>query len=171
MAITRECPHITATVIEVPGVAPITQRIIDRAELNGRVEVAVGDVLQGLTAGPYDVVVLRALIQVLSPDNAVRGLTNIRPTVKPGDAMFVVGHVVENSRLSPALAVGFSRMTLNIYDEGQACTRQEHLDWPIEAGFEDGNITSMSGGLARIRQEPGMTPLVAGAEPEGDTGG
>ena len=143
MAITREWPHITATVIDLPGVAPITQRIIAGAELNGRVEVAVGDVLQGLTAGPYDVVVLGAIIQVLSPDDTVRGLTNIRPTVKPGNAIFVVGHVVENSRLSPALAVGFSRMTLNIYDEGQACTRQEHLDRLIKAGCEDGNIASM----------------------------
>ena len=150
MAITRQCPQITATVIELPGVAPITQRIIDRAGLNGRVEVAVADVLQGLTAGPYDVVALRALIQVLSPDDAVRALTNIRPTVKPGGAILVIGHIVENSRLSPAVAVGFSLMTLNIYDEGQAYTRQEYLDWLTEAGFEDGNITSMSGGLTLV---------------------
>ena len=150
MAITRECPHITATVIELAGVAPITQRIIDGAELNGRVEVAVGDVVQGLTAGPYDVVALRALIQVLSPDDAVRALTNIRRTVKPGGAIFVIGHVVENSRLSPALAVGFSLMTLNIYDEGQAYTRQEYLDWLTEAGFEEGDITSMSGELTLV---------------------
>ncbi len=150
MAITRECPHITATVIELPGVALITQRIIDEVELNERVEVAVGDVLQGLTAGPYDVVALRALIQVLSPDDAVRALTNIRPTLKPGGAIFVIGHVVENSRLSPALAVGFSLMTLNVYDDGQAYTRQEYLDWLTEAGFEEGNITSMSGGLTLV---------------------
>ncbi len=150
MAITRECPHIAATVIELPGVAPITQRIIDGAGLNGRVEVEAGDVLQGLTAGPYGVVALRALIQVLSPDDAVRALTNIRPTVKPGGAIYVIGHVVENSRLSPALAVGFSLMTLNIYDEGQAYTRQEYLNWLTEAGFENVNITSMSGGLTLV---------------------
>ncbi len=150
MAITGDCPHITATVIELPGVAPITQRIIDGAGLNGRVEVAVGDVLQRLTAGPYDAVALKSLIQVLSPDDAVRALTNIRPTVKPGGAIFVIGHVVENSRLSPAVAVGFSLMTLTDYDDGQAYTRPQYLAWLTEAGFEEGNIPPMSGGLTLV---------------------
>ena len=79
-------------------------------------------------------------LQRFSPDSG-RQLT---------PSIFVIGHVVENSDSSPARAVGFSLMTLNIYDEGQAYTGQEYLDLLTEPGLEDGNTTSMSGGLTLV---------------------
>jgi hypothetical protein len=50
---------------------------------------------------------------------------------------FIVGHLLEDSRLSPAAAVGINLVFLSIYDEGQAYTETEYRNWLAEAGFSD----------------------------------
>ena len=45
--------------------------------------------------------------------------------------------IIDNSRTSPSDLVGLNLIFINLYDEGQAYTEQEHRDWLIEAGFEN----------------------------------
>ena len=112
--------------MDLPTITPITQRFIDRSELKGRVTVVSADVLRDQLQGSYDAAVLRGFIQVLSPEDAVRALTKIRGIVSPGGSIYLIGRVVDNTRLSPISAVGFSITTLNLYDDGQAYTEQEY---------------------------------------------
>ena len=46
--------------------------------------------------------------------------------------------------------MGFSLITLNLFDDGQAYTEQEYLDWLAEAGFAGGDISALSGGATLI---------------------
>lgn len=148
IALTEACPHVKATVIELPTITPITQRTVVEAGAADRVNVVAADVLGGPLPGSYDVVVLRALIQVLSPEDAVRALKNIREAVRPGGAIHVIGRILDNSRLTPVSSVAFSMMTINIYDDGQSYTEQEYADWFTEAGFEGFERKSLpSGGV------------------------
>jgi hypothetical protein len=48
-----------------------------------------------------------------------------------------VGHLLEDSRLCPAAAVGLNLVFLSIYDEGQAYTETEHRTWLAEASFSE----------------------------------
>jgi len=150
IAVAQACPGIRATVMDLPTVTPITQRFIDSSELKGRITVTSADVLRNQLEGSYDAAVLRAFIQVLSPEDAVRALRRIRGIVVPGGSIYIIGRVVDNTRVSPISSVGFSLMTLNQYDDGQAYTEQEHLDWLAEAGFAGGDIGTLSGGNTLI---------------------
>ncbi len=134
----------------MPTVTPITQSFIDRSELNGRVTVVSADMLGDQLEGTYDAAALRAFIQVFSPEDAVRALRRIRGIIVPGGSIYILARVVDNTRLSPISSVGFSLMTLNMYDDGQAYTEQEYLDWLAEAGFAGGDISALSGGMTLI---------------------
>jgi hypothetical protein len=81
---------------------------------------------------------LAALIEVLSPDHARRAIKNVSRVVKPNGAMFIGGSgTINDSRtLHPGL-VGFNLVFINVYDEGQAYTEQEHREWLEGAGFGD----------------------------------
>ncbi|MDA0768700.1 MAG: methyltransferase [Chloroflexi bacterium] len=136
IALTEKCPHVKATVVDLPTVTPITQRIVDEAGASDRVGVTAADVLGGRLAGSYDVAVLRALIQVLSPEDAVKALKNVREAIRPGGTIHIIGRMLDNSRLTPASSVSFSLLTINLYDDGQSYTEQEYADWLAEAGFE-----------------------------------
>ncbi len=144
IAMTEECPHIKATVIDLPTVTPIAQRIVDETGAGDRVDVEAADVLSGPLSGSYDVVVMRALIQVLSPEDSVKALKNIFEAVVAGGTIHIIGMMLDNSRLTPASSVAFSMMTLNVYDDGQSYTEGEYAGWLAEAGFESFERVSLS---------------------------
>jgi hypothetical protein len=129
------CADLKATVIELPRVAPIAQSMVNKAKLANRVQVLAADVLVRAPEGRFDAAVLRNLIQVLGPDAARRALQNVGAAIGRGGALFIVGHVLKDSRLAPAAAVGLNLAFLSIYDEGQAYTEREHRTWLSEAGF------------------------------------
>ena len=131
------CPDLKATVIELPRVAPIAQSMVHEAKLANRVQVLAADVLARAPEGRFDAAVLRNLIQVLGPDAASRALQNVGAAIDRDGALFIIGHILEDSRLAPAAAVGLNLAFLSIYDEGQAYTEREHRTWLADAGFTD----------------------------------
>ena len=101
----------------------------------GRVQVVAGDVVEDRLGGSFDVAVMKSLIQVLNRDRARRALRNVGQVIVPGGAIYILGSVLDDSRLSPPEAVASSLNFLNIYDGGQAYTEGEYRDWLTEAGF------------------------------------
>ena len=156
IAVTEACPHIRGTVVDLPTVTPITQRHVEEAGAADRVQVMAADVISGPLAGAYDVAVLRAFIQVLSPDQARRALRNVSQVIEPGGVIYILGSILDNSHLSPPEIVTLNVLFINIFDEGQAYTEQEYRDWLTEAGFEDFEREVLPNGTGIIRaRKPG----------------
>jgi ubiquinone/menaquinone biosynthesis C-methylase UbiE len=137
IALTGACPQLRATVVDLPTVTPITQRYVAEAGATDRIQVVAADVVSDPVKGSFDVTILRSLIQVLSPDQARRALKNVSQVIKPGGAIYILGAILDDSRLSPPEIVLLNINFLNIYDEGQAYTGREYRDWITEAGFVD----------------------------------
>ena len=151
IGITEACPHIQATVVDLPMVTPITQRIVEEAGASDRVQVMTADVLSDSLADSFDAAVLSSFIQVISPDKARRALKNIGQVIHPAGAIYIRGDVLDDSGVSPPGPVMRNLIYLNIYDEGQAYTEQEHKDWLKEAGFEDFERKILPDGFSFIR--------------------
>lgn len=135
LAIAKTCPQLRVTVLDLPSVTPVTQRIIEQEGMAERATVASGDVVRGPLAGSYDVAVLRAFFQVLSPDQARHTLQNLIQVLEPGSPIYILGQVLDDSRLSPPETVAFNLVFINVYDEGQAYTEHEYREWLTETGF------------------------------------
>ena len=137
IAVTEACPHIQATVVDLPTVTPVTQHYIDEAGAENRVKVVTADIVRGSLPSSYDAAVMNAFIQVLSPDDARCAIKNVSEVMNPGGEIYIRGYgIIDNSRTSPSKLVGFSLVYINVYDEGQAYTEKEHKDWLEEAGFD-----------------------------------
>ncbi len=150
LAITAACPQLRATVLELPSVMPITQRFIEQEGMTGRAEVIKGDVVNGPITGNYDVAVLRAFVQVLSQDEARHAFRNLIRVLDPGSPIYIIGHVLDDSRTSPPESVAFNLVFLNTYDEGQAYTEHEYRSWLTEASFIDIERVVLAGGQSLI---------------------
>ena len=70
IAVTEACPHIKATIVELTKITPVTQHYIDEAGAGDRVKVVTADAVRDPLFGSYDVAVMSAFLQVLSPDDA-----------------------------------------------------------------------------------------------------
>lgn len=136
IAVARANPHLEATVLELPSVAPTTRQFIDDARMGDRVTVLVGDAIHDSLNGSYDVVVARHLTQVLSEEECRILLTNLATVLTPGGVIHLVGWVLDDSRLSPQNIVGYNLILLTAYQNGQAYTEQEYREWFSAAGYE-----------------------------------
>lgn len=135
-AIVEAHAQIRATIADLPAMTPITQRSISDAGFSDRVQVVTADMVDGGMEGSYDAVIMKSFIQVLNPDQARRALANIHQVTEPGGSVYILGAILDDSRLSPLEAVASSLNFLNIYDGGQSYTEGEYRDWLTEAGFE-----------------------------------
>ena len=137
IAACQALPELNATIVDLPSVTPITQEFVKESGLDGRVRVIAADVVQQPLEGTYDAAVLRAFIQVLSPEQARQSIRNVGQVVEQGGSIFIMGRVLDDSRLSPPESVGFNLFFLNLYEDGLAYTESEHREWLTNAGFVD----------------------------------
>jgi 2-polyprenyl-3-methyl-5-hydroxy-6-metoxy-1,4-benzoquinol methylase len=137
ITLTKAYPKMHATAIDLAQITPIAQKFIDEQGASDRVKVMAADVLSGPLSGAYDTVVLRALLQVLSAQDARLAVKNIAAAISPGGTMYIVGQILDDCRTSPLEAVGFNLGFINLFDAGESYTEQDHRDWLTEAGFVD----------------------------------
>ena len=132
----QACTELRATVLELDQVVPIARRFIADAQLAGRITATACDITRQVPTATYDVAVLRSLIQVLSPDQAACAILNIGSRIRPGGEIYIIGSVLDDSRLAPWEAAAYDVVFLNIYPGGRSYTEGEHREWLRAAGFE-----------------------------------
>lgn len=137
LTMTKVCPQMRATAIDLPQITPITQKIVSEEAAADHIKVLTADVLSGPLPGRYDAAILRALLQVLSAEEACLALKNLAPAVNAGGTIYILGQILDDSRTSPPEAVGFNLTFINTFDAGESYTEHEHREWLSEAGFVD----------------------------------
>lgn len=143
-------PAVRATVAEFANVTPITRACVADAGLTARVDVVDCDLIAAPPPGSYDAVVMRALLQVMSAHDAALTVRHGAAVLRSGGGMYVVGRVLDDSRLTPLDAVAANVMFLNVYDDGQAYTEGEYREWLAEAGLSSIARQPLAGGYSII---------------------
>ena len=136
VGVAESCSAIQATVVDLPSTVPHAQKFIDTTEVSGRVSVNGANIVDGPFTGTYDVAVMKSIIQVLSADHSEKALRHVCQSLEPGGTLFILGTILDDSRLTPSYAVSSNLSYLNIYEEGRAYTEGEYRAWLQEAGFE-----------------------------------
>ncbi|HWO40321.1 MAG TPA: methyltransferase [Candidatus Eisenbacteria bacterium] len=137
ITITKAYPHIAATAVDLAQVAPIAKKIVSEEGAESRVKVLAADAVNGPLSGTYDAAIMRAFLQVLSPEDAHRAVHNVGTVLNPGGRIFIIGQILDDSRRSPLDAVGFNLTFLNFFAAGESYTESEHRHWLSDAGFVD----------------------------------
>jgi len=146
ITITKACPHIAATAVDLASVTPIAQKIVSEEGASERVKVVAADVVNGPLSGTYDAAVLKAFLQVLSAQDARRAIQNVYDVLNPGGKLFIIGQILDDSRLSPLDAVGINLTFINFFDSGESYTDSEHRGWLTAVGFVDIERSPLSDG-------------------------
>ena len=152
IAVTEACPHIQATIVDLPLITPVAQYYIEKANAGNRINVIATDVIHDPLTGSYDVAVMASFIQVLSAEDARAAIKNVSKVINSGGDIYIRGYgIIDDSRISPKKNVEFNLVYINVYDEGQAYTEQEHKDWLENAGFGEFKRTILPDGSSIIK--------------------
>jgi hypothetical protein len=145
------CPNLKATVVELPSIVPFSQRFIEEAGMEERIDVIGIDLVQEHLTGRYDVALLRNFSQVLGPESAAKSLQHVGEAMQTGGEIYIVGYVLNDDRRSPLENEAYNLVFLNLYDEGQAYTESEYKTWLEAAGFKDFQRIGQTRGYSLIR--------------------
>ena len=125
VGIAESCPAVQATVVDLPSTIPHARKFIDTTEVSNRVGVKAANIVEGPLPGTYDVAVMKNIIQVLSADHSKKALRHVWQSLEPGGTLYILGTILDDSRLTPSYAVSSNLNYLNIYDHGRAYTEGE----------------------------------------------
>lgn len=150
IAVAEACPHIRATIVDLPTVTPFTQQFVNESSAKDRLHVLAADVANDELTGSFDLAVLKAFTQTLSPNEIRRALGNVSGVIESGGTICILAHILDNSRLSPRETAVFNLVFLNIYEVGQAYTASEYYEWLEEAGFGEVERTYLEGGTSLL---------------------
>jgi O-methyltransferase domain len=128
-------PGMNGVLYDLPRTARLAEPLLRATPGGDRVAIHPGDILQAAPSGSYEAAILRALVQVLSPDDAARVIAHAAAALRPGGVIYIAGGgILDDSRLSPASAVYINLDFLNLYRSGASYTESEHARWLEAAG-------------------------------------
>jgi hypothetical protein len=145
VSLVKAFPRLKATVTDLPSVTPVAVTLLDEQGMP-EIEVLEWDVLEGPCKRSFDAVVLRALIQVLSPAQAAEALINIGKSLNPGGAIYILGHIMDDSRISPPEEVIWYLFNLNWDDHAGFYAEGNFKEMLLDAGFQDIRRDSLPNG-------------------------
>ena len=137
VALAQANPQLHVTVADLPTTTPIAERYIKEAGVEDRVELLAENVVTNQLPGSYDVAILRGLLIVLTPDDAQRAVANVAAAIAPGGAIYVMGWILDNSRVSPEDMASFNLHFINSLEHGSLYTEGEISTWLADAGFTE----------------------------------
>lgn len=131
-------PDLKATVLDLPRIARVvTPGFLSEVDMADRITVVEGDAVREPPPGRYDLVTMRALLQVLGPNECAALIANVAKAMAPNGRIVIVGRVLNDDRRTPVSTALFNLVFLNIYEAGLAHTEGEHRAWLEVAGFRD----------------------------------
>jgi len=135
IALAERYPLLTATVFELPRVAPLAREIIENAGLSGRITVKEGDFQkEGLGTG-YDVALVFGVLNGEPPDGRPALIRKVFAALKPGGQVVLRDFVLEPDRAGPPDAAIFALQMLLATEEGGLDTSADWEAWLLSAGF------------------------------------
>jgi SAM-dependent methyltransferase len=144
-------PGMNGVLFDLPGTARLAEPLLRATPGGDRVAIETGDILRASPSGLYDAAILRALIQVLAPEDAERAIAHAAAALRPGGAIYISGMgILDDSRVSPAAAVFINVTFMNLYRSGASYTISEHARWLEAAGCGDMQRITLPNGSSVI---------------------
>jgi predicted O-methyltransferase YrrM len=133
IALAQAWPQLSATIVDLPATTPIAQRNIEEAGLSDRVRVISADIVRDSLIGSYDVAVLRGVLVVLSREDVRSVLSNVNRVLESGAAIYVIGWILDDSRVAPVDLATYNLQFSTALDHGGVYTEGEIRGWLIES--------------------------------------
>ncbi len=104
IAVVRQHPHMTATVVELPKVADIARVRIAEAGLTARIDVVSGDAFDVPVPAGHDVCLVANLAHYFSPEENQQLLRRIRGAVETGARLLLADFWTDPTHTEPLMA-------------------------------------------------------------------
>jgi (2Fe-2S) ferredoxin/SAM-dependent methyltransferase len=145
IAFAKANPELTAEVLDLPDVVPLTREYIRKAGVEGRVSARPGDMLSTPLGTGFDLVLISAICHMFDPGQNRALLRRARHALSPEGRVVVQDFILEPDKTSPTWAALFSVNMLVGTRGGCSYSEPEYAGWLREAGFSEVHRIGLSG--------------------------
>ncbi len=146
-AMIRKNPAIRATIFDLPNILPITEKYIRASGVSDKVDTLAGDYLRDSFGGPYDLVLMSAIIHINSPEENRLLLAKGATALNAGGQLVVIDHVMNDDRTEPLAGTVFALNMLVGTLRGDTYTQKEITGWMEEAGLTGIHLRNTPSGV------------------------
>lgn len=144
-------PDLQVTLLELPASIMLAQTLLAGEPLADGLRFEAGSIVEAPSSTTHDLAILKAVIQVLSREDAAKAIRNTYASLNSGGRIVISGAgILNDDRVSPLEAVFYDLTFMNLYPEGASYTRREYGFWLLEAGFVDIAFDTMPSGSQLI---------------------
>jgi SAM-dependent methyltransferase len=144
-------PDLQVTLLELPASIMLAQTLLAEEPLADGLRFEAGSIVEAPSSTTHDLAILKAVIQVLSREDAAKAIRNTYASLNSGGRIAISGAgILNDDRVSPLEAVFYDLTFMNLYPEGASYTRREYGSWLSEAGFVDIAFDTMPSGSQLI---------------------
>ncbi len=137
IAFAKANPELTAEVLDLPDVVPLTREYIRKAGVEARVSAIAGDMLSQPVGTGFDLVLISAICHMFDPEQNLALLRRARQALAPKGRVVVQDFVLEPDKTSPSWAALFSVNMLVGTRGGASYSELEYAGWLKDADFTD----------------------------------
>lgn len=137
IAFARANSGVTAEVLDLADVIPLTQEYIRRAGLTDRIHARAGDMLRDPLGDGFDLVLLSAICHMFSPEENRALYQRVHAALAPGGRLLVQDFILEPEKTAPRFAALFSLNMLVGTRGGSSYSEPDYAAWLTAAGFRD----------------------------------
>ena len=151
-AMIEKRPGLRATLFELPSVAAAAKPILAALPGGDRVGIETGDILTAPPHGKHQLALLRAVLQVMSPEDAALAVKHTCAALEPGGWIAIAGSgMLKDDGLSPPGGVYINLTLMNLYPGGTAHRLSDHARWLEQSGCGPAEWLTLPSGAPLIR--------------------
>jgi ubiquinone/menaquinone biosynthesis C-methylase UbiE len=153
IAVIRQYPHMTATVVELPTVADIARRRIAEAGLAARIDVVSGDALDAPLPAGHDVCLVANLIHYFAPEENQQLLRRVRGAVETGARLLLADFWTNPTHTEPLMAALMAGEFAVHVRHGDVYSVSEAHQWLEATGWQLAEHLPLAGPVSLITAE------------------
>lgn len=150
VALARRFPGLSATVLELPSVAPVARDRIAGAGLADRVDVLEGDAMAGDLPTGYDAFLLANLVHYWSPEQNRDLLRRVREAAPVGARLVVADFWTDATHTEPLAAALMAGEFAVHLRNGDVYSVDEAVDWLAGSGWRFTGHRPLGGPMSAV---------------------
>ncbi|HEY5857282.1 MAG TPA: methyltransferase [Aldersonia sp.] len=153
IAVARRWQQVSATVIELPDVAPTAQERITSAGLDGRIEVCAGDAMADALPAGFDTVLVANLMHYWSPEQNRLLLQRIRDVAASHARLLIADFWTDPTHTRPVAAALMAGEFAVHLEHGDVYSVDEGIAWLQDSAWRYRDHRRLSGPMSVIVAE------------------
>lgn len=137
ITIAKECPHLKATIFDVPVVCDVAAEYVRKEKMEDRIRIVEGDFLKDELPNSHDIVLISQVLHGKDSEACKLVLAKVFKVLPKGGKIIINEYLLNDDETGPLFSALFSLNMLVMTEKGIGYSGRTLTNWLEEVGFTE----------------------------------